>query len=489
MRFALGGIMHESNTFCPQMTTLKQFIDGETLTGEDIVSSLRGSRSFVGGVIDAAEELGVELVPTLFASTSPYGVVEKEAFTYLLNQLCVRMRQSGAVDGVVLCLHGGMVAENSVDSEGEILARVREIVGTDTPVTCTLDMHCNVSQRMIDNCDAFFVNNENPHMDSYDRGVEATRVLRDVVEGRVEPLMALRKPGMLPPTLHVNPPHSGPLVEIFKRAFEMEEDPRVINVNVCAGFPWSDVPDAGMSVVTVVDGDQGLADELADELSQRLWEARREFIPSLLKPDEAVEKAMQAEEGPVILADVADNPGDGTTQDSTAILASLIRHGAQDALLAVINDADALEACLAAGVGGEVTLDLGCKARLFGDPVHLTGRVKTITDGSLRHSSSLYGEFERQIGRTVVLETGGIEIIVTERRNVPMVSELFWRHGIDPSTKKIIVVKTFRMHLEPKYRLFAKEVIEVDAPGQASVDMKSFNWTKIPRPMYPIDCD
>jgi len=481
--------MHESNTFCPQMTTLKQFMDSETLTGEDIVSSLRGSRSFVGGVIDAAEELGVELVPTLYASTSPYGVVEEEAFTYLLNQLCMRMRQAGGVDGIVLCLHGGMVAENSMDPEGEILARVREIVGANTPVTCTLDMHCNVSQRMIDNCDAFFVNNENPHMDSYDRGVEATRVLRDIVEGRVEPVMALRRPGMLPPTLHVNPPHSGPLVDIFKRAFEMEEALRVINVNVCAGFPWSDVPDAGMSVVTVVDGDQELADELADELSQRLWEARHEFIPSLMKPDEAVEKAMQAQEGPVILADVADNPGDGTTQDSTAILASLIRHGARDALLAVINDADALEACLAAGVGEEVTLDLGCKARLFGDPVHLMGRVKTITDGSLRHSSSLYGEFERQIGRTVVLETGGIEIIVTERRNVPMVSELFWRHGIDPSTKKIIVVKTFRMHLEPKYRLFAKEVIEVDAPGQASVDMKSFNWTKIPRPMYPIDCD
>jgi microcystin degradation protein MlrC len=489
MRFAFGGIMHESNTFCPQMTTLNQFMDSGIHIGEDVTLNHKGSRSFIGGVIDAAEELGVELVPTLYASTSPYGVVEKEAFIYLLNQLSMRMEQADGVDGVVLCLHGGMVAENSMDPEGDILARVREIVGKGIPITCTLDMHCNVSQRMIDNCDAFFVNNENPHMDSYDRGVEATRVLRDVVEGRIEPLMALRKPRMLPPTLHVNPPHSGPLVDIFKRAFEMEENPRVINVNICAGFPWSDVPDAGMSVITVVDGDQELANRLADELSQRLWEARQEFIPSLMKPDEAIEKAMRAEEGPVILADVADNPGDGTTQDSTALLDSLIRHGAKDAVLAVINDSDALEACIAAGVGEEVALDLGCKARLFGDPVHLTGKVKTITDGSLRHRSSLYGEFYIQIGRTAVLETGGIEIIVTERRNVPMVSELFWRHGIDPSTKKIIVVKTFRMHLEPKYGLFAKEIIEVDAPGQASVDMKSFSWAKIPRPMYPIDCD
>jgi microcystin degradation protein MlrC len=487
MRFAFGGIMHESNTFCPVKTTLSQFEDSGIHVGEGIITSLRGTRGFIGGVIDAAEELGVELVPTLYASTSPYGVVEEEAFIYLLDQLCTRMGQAAGVDGVVLCLHGGMVAENSMDPEGEILARVREIVGGDAPITCTLDMHCNVSQRMIDNCDAFFVNNENPHMDSYDRGVEATKVLREVVEGRIRPLMALRKPGMLPPTLHVNPPHSGPLVEIFNRAFEMEEDPGVINVNVCAGFPWSDVPDAGMSVITVVDGDQELADDLADELSQRLWEARHEFIPSLLKPDAAVEKAMQAEEGPVVLADVADNPGDGTTQDSTAILESLIRHGAKDAVFAVINDADALEACMAVGVGGEATLDLGCKARLFGEPVHLTGRVKTMTDGSLRHQSSLYGDLDLGIGRTAVLEADGIEIIITERRNIPMFSELFRRHGIDPSRKKILVVKTFRMHLEPKYGLFAKKIIEVDAPGQASVDMKSFKWARIPRPMFPID--
>ncbi len=487
MRFAFGGIMHESNTFCPVKTTLSQFEDSGIHVEEGIITRHRGTRGFIGGVIDAAEELGVELVPTLYASTSPYGVVEEEAFTYLLDQLCARMGQAADVDGVVLCLHGGMVAENSMDPEGEILARVREIVGSETPITCTLDMHCNVSQRMIDNCDAFFVNNENPHMDSYDRGVEATKVLREVVEGRIRPLMALRKPGMLPPTLHVNPPHSGPLVEIFNRAFEMEEDPRVINVNVCAGFPWSDVPDAGMSVITVVDGDQELANELADELSQRLWEARHEFIPSLLKPDDAVEKAMQAEEGPVVLADVADNPGDGTTQDSTAILESLIRCGAKDAVFAVINDADALEACMAAGVGGEATLDLGCKAKLFGEPVHLTGRVKTMTDGSLRHQNSLYGDLDLRIGRTAVLEADGIEIIITERRNVPMFSELFMRHGIDLSRKKILVVKTFRMHLEPKYGLFAKKIIEVDAPGQASVDMKSFKWVRIPRPMFPID--
>jgi microcystin degradation protein MlrC len=299
--------------------------------------------------------------------------------------------------------------------------------------------------------------------------------------------MALRKPGMLPPTLHVNPPASGPLVDIFKRAFKMEKDPRVVNVNIGAGFPWCDVPDAGMSVLTVVDKDKELAEKLAEELSRRLWEARYGFIPSLPTAEEAVERAMSAEEGPVILADVADNPGDGTTEDSNGILKALIESNAQDVGIAVMCDSEAVEECIDAGVGNEVTLDLGCKARLFGDPITLTVKVRTITDGAFRTYGPLFGGYEVDIGRTVVVEHDGIEIIITGRTHNPTFPEVFRRHGIEPSRKKILVVKTFRMHMEPNYRPFAKEIIEVDAPGQASVNMKSFEWTRIPRPMFPID--
>lgn len=487
MKFAIGGIFHESNTFCPEMTTLDHFKSSGLEFGEEIISEHRGSKWWIGGVVDTADELGVELYGTITAGMYPYGVVEKEAFDYLTNQLYERMEQAEGIEGVVLCLHGGMVAENSLDPEGEILARIRKIFGQNIPIVCTLDMHCNISQRMVDNCDAFFMNNENPHLDSYNRSVEATRVLYKIIKGEIKPVMALRKPGILPPTLYMNPPHSGPMVAIFDRAFEMEEDPQVINVNIGVGFPWCDVPDAGMSVITVVDGDQELANELADEMSQKLWEVRHEFIPLLLNVDSAVEKAMQAEEGPVILLDVADNPGDGTTEDSTAILKSLIEHGAQDAVLAVINDSESLEACIAAGVGNQVLLDLGCKARLYGEPVTLKGTVKTITDGVFQHQGPRYGEQQFHIGRTVVLEKDGIEIIITERTHNPMFPSLFERHGIDPQKKKILVVKTFQMHLSPNYEKFAKKIIEVDAPGQASINMKSFKWTKIPRPMYPID--
>lgn len=487
MKFAFGGIGLESNTFCPCMTTLEHFRNGYLGFGEEIISDHKGSEWFFGGVIDAAHELGVELYPTLAAIASPYGPVDEETFNYLTGELCERLEGAKAIDGVVLCLHGGMVAENSLDPEGDILIRARDIVGHEIPIVCTLDMHCNISQRMVDNADAFFVNNENPHLDSYDRGVEATQVLYRIVRGEVEPVMALKKPGMLPPTLHVNPPHSGPLVDLFNRVFEMEEDPRVINVNIAAGFPWCDVPDAGMSVLTVVHKDVELAEALAEELSQKLWEVRHEFLPSLMSVDEAVERAMRAEEGPVILVDVADNPGDGTTEDSTAILRALIERGAKDVGFALIHDPDAVEKCISTGVGNRVTLDLGCKARMFGEPVASTGTVKTISDGVFWPLGPLYGGYKQQIGRTVVLERNGVEIIISERTHPPNDPEVFRRHDIEPSRKKILVVKTFKMHMEPNYRSFAKEIIEVDAPGQASPNMKRFKWTRIPRPMFPID--
>lgn len=483
MRFLVGGIAQESNTFCPQKTTMENFA---LVRGEEMISKFRKSSSFIGGVIDTAEELGVQLYPTMHAAAYPYGTVEEETFDLLLDELLKRIDEAGEIDGVVLCLHGGMVAENSLDPEGEILVRLREKVGK-VPIVSTLDMHSNISQRMIENCDAFFANNENPHLDSYDRGYEATKVLSRIVKRELEPVMVLRKPGMLPPTLHINPPHSGPMVKVFKKAFEMEKDPRVININVTCGFPWSDTPYSGMAVITVVDKDKELAEELAQELSDMLWEFREEFIPHLPSVNEAVERAMKAEEGPVILVDVADNPGDGTTEDSTSILKSLIEHGAKDVAFALIHDPPAVEKCIAAGVGNRISLYLGCKVRLFGEPAILHGTVKTITDGVFWHLGPLYGGFKVHIGRTTVVDADGIEIIITENTYGPNDPEIFRRNGIEPSRKKILVVKTFKMHMEPNYRPFAKQIIEVEAPGQASVNMKSFKWTCIPRPMYPID--
>lgn len=183
MKFAVGGIGLESNTFCPRFTTLEHFNQGYLGFGKDIITDHKGSDWFIGGFIDEADKLGVDIHPTMVAVANPYGPADKKTFNYLTDELYTRLENITGLDGVVLYLHGGMVAENCADPEGEILSRVREIVG-DIPITCTLDMHCNISEKMVDSCDAFFGNNENPHVDSYERGVEAVHMLYKIAKKR-----------------------------------------------------------------------------------------------------------------------------------------------------------------------------------------------------------------------------------------------------------------------------------------------------------------
>ncbi|MFX1256200.1 MAG: M81 family metallopeptidase [Promethearchaeota archaeon] len=485
MKFILGLFVTESNTFCPYKTTKDLF---DISYGSEIISENTGYQNFLGGVIAAANELGVQLYPTISAWAAPYGPVTGKMFDHIVNTILQGIGQAGDFDGIVLCLHGGSVAENSTDPEGELITKIREKIGLDIPIVCTLDMHSNISQRLVDHTNALFGNNENPHLDSYARGLEATEVLYKIAKGELNPVMVMKKPGLLPPTLYINPPHSGPLVEIFNQAFEKEKDPRVININISCGFPWCDVPEAGMSIVAVVDKDRELAEQIAETYSQKLWEARNDFIPELPTVKEAVERALNAEEGPVILCDVADNPGDGTAEDSTGILEELIEKGAKDVAFALIRDPEAVEKCIVAGIGNQVDLELGGKFPEYaGEPVNISAVVKTITDGVFQTLGPLYGGYQVRLGRTVAIETNGIDIIVTERTYGANDPEVFRKHGIEPSKKKILVVKTFKMHMEPNYRPFAKEIIEVDALGQAAINLKRFTWKHIPRPMFPID--
>lgn len=487
-RFAVGMFMQESSTFCPEVSRLERFQNDVLVLGDDVLPTAKRSISYLGGIIKAATNLGIEVIPTVAASASPYGVVEKNAYEYITGELYDRLRNAGQLDGIVFVFHGAMVSETTMDPEGEIIATMRSIVGPDVPICCTFDFHCKVSQRMIDNADAFFYNNENPHVDSFDRGVEATEACLRIASGEIEPVMVFKKPGMMVPTLNVRPPTSGPLVEIFNRAFEMEKDPRVININIGAGFPWCDVPDAGMNVVPVVHKDRQLAEDLAGELSERIWQVRHEFIPSTLVPlEEAVGHAIAAKDGPVVLVDVSDNPGDGTTMDSNTILRELYRQNARNAAIAAIRQPDAVRKCIEAGVGADVTLDLGCTYRVIGEPINMTARVKTLSDGIFFRTSPTTGAGDANFGRTAVIEKDGIEIIITERTGPTNFPQIFLRNGINPSDKKILVIKTFKMYSAPHFKSVAREMIEVDAPGQASPNLTRFTWKHIPRPMYPID--
>lgn len=493
-RFAFGGFIQESNTFCPALSTSDFFAvqRGQALLEAARVPDGATGTSFIGGAVAAIEAAGVEAYPTLYASSFPYGVVERSTYEGFKAEIVKRLAEAPPLDGVVFAFHGAMVSQTTMDPEGDLLAAIREVVGPDVPICCTFDLHCKVSQRMIDNGDAFFYNNENPHRDSYQRGAEAAENCVRIARGEIRPVMAFSKPGMMVPTLNVRPPESGPLVDIFEHAFELEKHPDVININIGAGFPWSDVPDAGMHVVVVTDNDAPLAEKIAQDISDRLWAVREEFIPTdLVEAPAAVSAALAQPKGPNLLFDVADNPGDGTTMDSNSLLRELVRQSAKRTVFASICQPELVRQCAAAGVGARLAVDVGDPYHVIDGPLRLEVEVRNISDGKFVAESSPPGNGNRtyDYGRTVVLRHGGIDILVAEKIggagiNLPALLE---RNGLDPMQCQIIVLKTFKMYSEPFYSGLAHSMVQVDTRGQAPIHLAKLDWKYIQRPMFPID--
>jgi len=239
-------------------------------------------------------------------------------------------------------------------------------------------------------------------------------------------------------------------------------------------------------VVVITDGDRALAQLLSADLGGRLWGLRHAFLKALVSVEDAVARAAQATEGPIILADVADNPGGGAPGDGTVILRALLAQGVDNVGVAAIKDPEAVEKATAVGVGGTVQMTIGGKTdSLHGDPLKVCGRVRTLTDGRFRHKAMRRG-LMANVGRTAVIQVNGVEIILTEKSHAPNDPEVFRRNGIEPTDKKILVLKS-RGHFRAAYEPFSKEVIEVDAPGLTSPNLALFTYHKVPRPLWPLD--
>jgi microcystin degradation protein MlrC len=389
------------------------------------------------------------------------------------------------VDGVLLHLHGAMAAEGCDDVEGRVLEVVRGIVGDSTPIVATLDMHANITETMVSKADVLVGYDTYPHVDGYDRGLEAAKIMARILRGEI----AMARPPMIT-SPQVQKTSYQPMMDIMKQAHKMEEaDERIINVTVAAGYPFADFEFTGTSIVVTADKDRELAQNKADELAAYLWRRRRAFLADVTPVQEAIEEALKTPEGPVILADLADNPGGGAPCDGTVILRALVKTGAVDALVAVIADAESVAKAIEAGVGSNVTLKVGGKTdRLHGDPIEVTGTVKTISDGRFMPTGPMATGLETSIGRTVLLRCGGVDVILSEKPYAPTSLALYRSLGIEPEDKKIIVVKS-AVHFRAAHEPIAKRIIEVDAPGIHGARLAAFNYKRVRRPIFPIDAE
>ena len=486
MRIIIGGLFHECNSFNLKKNTIEDAMN--ILYGKEILKFHKGVRSEIGGFIDVAEREGIELVPTLTVSFGASGIITYSAYNHFKEALLDAINNAGKVDGVLLALHGSMVAEGipNGDGEGEILRSVREIVGDDVPIINTFDFHSTVTKLKVENSDAIFGYDTNPHVDAYERGVEAAETIIKTLKGRIKPVMAMSKPDMilpgvgcstwsvigniLPKTPHLWDPMRMdaadrilPMAILFKFARLMESSDRVINVSISGGFPFSDVPEAGPSVTVITNNDERLAEDLAEELTNLMWDIRNLFIRKLVPLEEAVERAIKSE-GPTVLADVADDPGAGGVGDSTPIFQALMDRGAKNATI-LIKDAEAVALATKMGVGETLKVEIGGKTdKRCGEPVEVKGRVMTLSYGRFIAKGPMRWGREMDIGRMAVIRSGGIDIVVTERRVAPNDVQIFRSVGIEPTEKKIIVIKSTQ-HYRASYEPIVKEIIEVDAPG------------------------
>jgi microcystin degradation protein MlrC len=485
VRFFVAMVSHETNTFSPISTDRAQFEARGLHYGGEILEAYRGTGTCLGGMIDGAATCGVTLLPSLAAAAAPAGRVSKAFYGDTRERLLADLRAAGPLDGVLLDLHGAMVVDGLDDGEGDLLAAVRAAVGP-VPIAVTLDFHANVTRAMVGSATLLHGYKTYPHVDMDARGREATVRLTEVAGGRLRPTVAFRQPPMLPP-IAGQATTRGPMRRLYDLAEAMERRPGVISVSVFAGFPLADIHDAGLSIYVATDADQALADALADELAAAAWALRREFLHTALPVRDAVARALALDGRPVVLADIADNTGGGAAGDTTGILRELLRVGARSATVACLWDPAAARACAEAGVGASVSLAVGGHIDpAHGAPLAVSGRVRTLSDGRFVHKGPMCRGLEGRLGTTAVLDVNDVKIILISHRWQTLDPEMIRFVGIDPAGEKILVVKS-SIHYRAAFEPIARAILEVDAPGLSSSNLRRFPFTRVRRPIFPLD--
>jgi len=502
-RVLVGGISHETNTFSQEPTDLAQFHQRVLIEGADLLLGFGGTRTTVGGFLDGLHLLGATPVPLLYASATPGGIVTRAAFGALRSRLLDGVRDALPVDGVLLALHGAMVAEDAPDAEGDLLAAVHDLVGPAVPVIATLDSHANVSATMVAAATALIGYTTYPHVDTYERGHEAADLLARILLRGVSPTAALASPRLLVPL----PPQSTqtvgneetPMRTLLAHAASLQAvNRRVLNITITGGFPYSDVPEAGLRVLVTTAGDAALARETATLLARAAWEMRAQFQPRTVSISTAIERLRTASRFPIVIADSGDNPGAGAPCDGTALLHALLATEARGVAVAVIADAETVAQAVAAGTGATIAVRLGGKRDARGGtPVIAAARVVRITDGVFTNTGPMGMGSRTRMGRTAVLAFGGkgnaggvngVQVVVTELRTQALDLSLFRSVGIEPTAMRALVLKS-SVHFRAAFAPIAAAILDVDTPGISNPDLTAFPFRHIRRPIWPLDPD
>ncbi|HTP62529.1 MAG TPA: M81 family metallopeptidase [Burkholderiales bacterium] len=481
-RIAVGGMQHETNTFAPSRADYGAFEAGGgwpgVQYGEPVFAAVAGANIPAAGAIEALRARGHQLVATAWGAASPSAHVTTDAFERIVGELISHLKKALPVDGVYLDLHGAMVTEAHDDGEGEILRRVREVVGPRVPVSASLDLHCNFTHAMFDNCDALVAYRTYPHVDMADTGARAAALLDRMVRSGQPLAKHWRALDYL-----TGLPSQCSFIDPCKAIYEDLGREGETTLSFTPGFPMADFAECGMAVFGYgVDAKRTSA--AVDRLHAAVADAEKDFALELHLPDEAVARARsRGEPGrPVVLADTQDNPGAGGNGDTTGLLKSLIQQKAQDAVLGLLIDGEAAKKAHEAGQGATLVFSLGGKSNISGDsPCVGEFTVEQLGDGKFTCTGPMFKGFRMQLGSMALLRSKaapGVRVALASRKCQAGDQEMFRHLGVEPRRSRILALKS-SVHFRADFEPIAKEVVVVKSPGPALADPTEFAWTRL----------
>ncbi len=482
-RIAVGGFLHETNTFAPTKATYHDFVHGggwpAMAQGDDVLKTMRNINVGLAGFVEQAETQGWDVVPTISCGASPSAHVTGDAYERIVKVMVEDIKAAGPFDAVYLDLHGAMVTEHLDDGEGEILARVRKVIGKDLPLVASLDLHANVTPQMVEHADALIAYRTYPHVDMADTGRAAAKHLALLLRTKQRLAKAFRQlPFLIPISWQCT--NDQPTKGIYRKLAALQSE-AVPTLSFAPGFPAADFPDCGPSVFAY-GRTQADADAAADELAKLIIGHENDFDGRIFTPDEGVRYAMELAtraRKPIVIADTQDNPGAGGDSDTTGMLRALVRNNAKRAAIGVIYDPQSAKAAHAAGVGATVTLALGGKSGIPGDaPYKETFIVDKLSDGQFVAPGPYYGGRDMDMGPSAALRIGDIRVVVSSHK-AQLADQSMYRYvGIEP-TEQAILVKKGSVHFRADFEPIAEKLIICAAPGAMPADTAALSWTRL----------
>ena len=489
MKIAIGQLWQETNTFNPLPTVRRDFEDFGVLVGAELVERMADTNE-LGGFIQSLrawpERPQIEGLARLPAW--PGGTATHETFAWLRATLVSALRRALPVDGVLLALHGALVAEGAPDVEGEILEPLRAVLGPEVPLVATLDLHANITAKMVANADALVLYHTAPHIDVFETGMRGARLLRRILVKGARPVTAFQKLPLVVPAQNANTQDPASVSHGLRlRLQELENDPRILAAGLATVQPWLDIPDLGSAIVVVSDNAQELAEQACCRLAQEVWERRREYLSELVPVADAVRQAFETRDGLVVLSDSADATTSGAPGDSTWVLGELLKYDWPRPALVTLVAPEVVAEATRRGVGAGWTATLGgVRDRRFSKPITTDVKVAHLFDARFVLSGHLAKNLPIDMGRSAVLRAGQVHIVVTSRSGPHFAPELFRCAGLDPFAASVLVAKS-PCGFRAAYADRAAKILVVQAPGCAPADFWNYEFKNIPRPLWPWD--